>query len=69
VASSSKASLGSDAEGNKLSPPVLFFRKPPPRRKLTPVEVPQRLLRRLEKRAEALRRVKLSGFEIVISEL
>jgi hypothetical protein len=40
-----------------------------PRRKLTPVEVLGRLLRRLEKRMEALQRVKLAGFEMVISEL
>jgi hypothetical protein len=42
---------------------------PPPRRKLTPVEVLQRLLRRLEKRMEALQRVKLDGYRGVISEL
>jgi hypothetical protein len=42
---------------------------PPSRRKLTPIEVLQRLLRRLEKRMEALQRVKLAGYEIVISEL
>jgi hypothetical protein len=42
---------------------------PPPRRKLTPIEVLQRLLRRLEKRMEALQRVKLAGYEIVITEL
>jgi hypothetical protein len=42
---------------------------PPPRRKLAPVEVLQRLLRRLEERMEALQRVKLAGYEIVISEL
>jgi hypothetical protein len=42
---------------------------PPPRRKLTPVEVLQRLLRRLEKRMEALQRVKLDGYQVVISEL
>jgi hypothetical protein len=45
----------------------------PPRRhlthRLTPVEVLQRLLRRLEKRMEALQRVKLDGYQIVISEL
>jgi hypothetical protein len=45
----------------------------PPRRqlthRLTPVEVLQRLLRRLVKRMEALQRVKLSGYEVVISEL
>jgi hypothetical protein len=41
----------------------------PARRKLTPVEVLQRLLRRLEKRTEALQRVKLDGFQMVICEL
>jgi hypothetical protein len=40
-----------------------------PPRKLTPVQVLERLLTRLEKRMEALRRVKLDGFEMVISEL
>jgi hypothetical protein len=40
-----------------------------PPRKLTPIQVLQRLLRRLEKRTEALQRVKLPGFEAVISEL
>jgi hypothetical protein len=39
------------------------------RRKLTALEVLDRLLKRLEKRAEALQRVKLPGFEMVISEL
>jgi hypothetical protein len=39
------------------------------RRKLTPVEVLQRLRRRLEKRMEALQRVKQAGYEIVIPEL
>jgi hypothetical protein len=41
----------------------------PPRRKLTPIEVLQRLQHRLEKRMESLQRVKLAGFEVVISEL
>jgi hypothetical protein len=41
----------------------------PTRRKFTPVEVLEHLLHRLEKRTEALERVKLSGFEIVIAEL
>jgi hypothetical protein len=41
----------------------------PSRRKLTPVEVLQRLQKRLEKRIRTLQRVKLSGFEVVISEL
>ena len=40
-----------------------------PPRKLTPVQVLERLLNRLEKRMEALQRVKLDGFEMVISEL
>jgi hypothetical protein len=39
------------------------------RPKLTPVQVLTRLQRRLEKRMESLQRVKLAGFEIVISEL
>jgi len=39
------------------------------RPKLTPVQVLERLLLRLEKRMEALQRVKLDGFEMVISEL
>ncbi len=39
------------------------------RPKLTPVQVLERLLRRLEKRMEALQRFKLEGFEMVISEL
>jgi hypothetical protein len=38
-------------------------------RKLTPVEVLERLQHRLEKRMEALQRVKLSGYSVVISEL
>jgi hypothetical protein len=38
-------------------------------RKLTQVEVLQRLQRRLEKRMEVLQRAKLDGYEIVISEL
>jgi hypothetical protein len=40
-----------------------------PPRKLTPVQVLERLLNRLEKRMEALQRVKLDGFQMVISEL
>jgi hypothetical protein len=40
-----------------------------PPRKLTPVQVLERLLTRLEKRMEALQRVKLDGFQMVISEL
>jgi hypothetical protein len=39
------------------------------RPKLTPVQVLQRLQTRLEKRMEALQRVKLAGYEFVISEL
>jgi hypothetical protein len=41
----------------------------PPRRKLTPIEVLERLQHRLEKRMESLQRVKLAGFEVVIREL
>jgi hypothetical protein len=40
-----------------------------PARKLTPTQVIERLLNRLEKRMEALQRVKLDGFQMVISEL
>ena len=40
-----------------------------PTRKLTPVQVLERLLARLEKRMEALQRVKLDGFQMVISKL
>jgi hypothetical protein len=36
---------------------------------LTPVQVLQRLTRRLEKRMESLQRVKLAGFDVVIAEL
>jgi hypothetical protein len=39
------------------------------RKKLTPIEVFERLQLRLEKRMEVLQRVKLSSYEIVISEL
>jgi hypothetical protein len=39
------------------------------RRKLTPIEVLQRLQQRLEKRMESLQRVKLDGFQVVILEL
>jgi len=39
------------------------------RPKLTPIQVLERLQRRLEKRMESLQRVKLGGFEIVIAEL
>ncbi len=40
-----------------------------PPRKLTPIQVLERLLARLEKRMESLQRVKLDGFQMVISEL
>ena len=40
-----------------------------PARKLTPIEVLDRLLVRLEKRMEAIQRVKLGGYEIAISEM
>jgi hypothetical protein len=39
------------------------------KRKLTPVEVLHRLQQRLEKRMETIQRLKLEGYEIVISEL
>jgi hypothetical protein len=42
---------------------------PPPRPKLTPVEVLGSLLRRVEKRMEALQLTKLDGYQIVIREL
>jgi hypothetical protein len=38
-------------------------------RKLTPVQVLERLQLRVEKRMEALQRVKLEGFDMVIAEL
>ena len=38
-------------------------------RKLTPVQVLERLQKGVEKRMEALQRVKLDGFEMIISEL
>ena len=41
----------------------------PTARKLTPVQVFQRLEKRLETRMEALQRVKLDGYAMVISEL
>jgi hypothetical protein len=41
---------------------------PSPRR-LTPVQVIERLEKRVMKRMEALQRVKLDGFAVVISEL
>jgi hypothetical protein len=40
-----------------------------PARKLTRIQVLERFLTRLEKRMEALQRVKLDGFQMVISEL
>ena len=39
-----------------------------PPRKLTPVQVLERLLTRLEKRMDALQRVKPDGFQVVIAE-
>jgi hypothetical protein len=42
---------------------------PVPRPKLTPIQVLQRLQLRLEKRMEALQRVKLDGYALVIGEL
>ncbi len=51
-----------------LSPFVRYNGSMPPR-KLTPVQVLERLLTRLEKRMENLQRVKLDGFQMVISEL
>jgi len=41
----------------------------PPPRKLTPVQVLERLEKRLEKRMDTLQRVKLDGYSMVISEL
>jgi hypothetical protein len=40
-----------------------------PARKLTPTQVIERLLIRLEKRMEALQRVKLEGYGVAIGEL
>jgi hypothetical protein len=40
-----------------------------PARKLTPPQVIERLLTRVEKRMEALQRVKLDGYSVAISEL
>ena len=37
--------------------------------KLTPIQVLERLQLRLEQRMESLQRVKLDGFQMVISEL
>ena len=42
---------------------------PVPRSKLTPVQVLERLQLRLEKRMEALQRVKMDGYAMVIGEL
>ncbi len=39
------------------------------RPKLTPIQVLQRLQTRVEKQMEALQRVKLEGFDMVIAEL
>lgn len=50
------------------SPFIRYTGHMPPR-KLTPVQVLERLLTRLEKRMEVLQRVKLDGFQMVISEL
>jgi len=41
----------------------------PVRKKLTPIQVLDRLQLRLEKRMEALQRVKPDGYAMVISEL
>ena len=41
----------------------------PPPCELTPTQVLERLLTRLEKRMEALQRVKLDGFQMVNAEL
>ena len=54
----------------KPTPP----RKPPaatsrPTRRLTPLEVLERLQHRVEQRIVALERVKLEGFEMVLAEL
>jgi hypothetical protein len=40
-----------------------------PARRLSPPKVIERLLTRLEKRMEALQRVKLDGYNVAISEL
>jgi hypothetical protein len=48
---------------------VFAYKSAMPPGKLTPVEVLERLLTRLERRMEALQRVKLDGFQIAISEL
>jgi hypothetical protein len=41
----------------------------PPRRKLTPAEVLQRLQLRLEKRMDCLQRTRLESFAVTIAEL
>jgi hypothetical protein len=41
----------------------------PPPPKLTPLQVFDRLIRRLEKRIDSLERVRLDGFKPVLSEL
>ena len=48
---------------------MLPFCPVPNRPELTPIQVLERLQRRLEKRMESLQRVKLDGFNAVISEL
>ncbi len=40
-----------------------------PYRKLSPIQVLERLQSRLEKRMEALQKIKLDGYRMVISEL
>jgi hypothetical protein len=40
-----------------------------PRPELAPIQVLQRLQTRVEKRMEALQRVKLEGFDMVLAEL
>jgi hypothetical protein len=42
---------------------------PMPTARLTPIQVLQRLLHRIEKRAEELQRAKREGYRMVISEL
>jgi hypothetical protein len=49
-------------------PPSVPPRKPTLRR-LTPVEVLQRLQFRIEKRMDALQRLKLDGYDVVLAEL
>jgi hypothetical protein len=56
-------SLGRTEGGSDTLPPMA--RRP----KLTLVQVLQRLQTRVEKRMEALQRVKLEGFDMVLAEL